>query len=474
MQSTQFSSLDNLSATQRDGVIQENENSVVVTHNQDSDNDTRNDVEDNIFEVDCDEILNEMYNCEADISATFLNSSCYNNDENYDYGDVENDQDEDNNDVNDNDEQSKNIDYANTCDDDFYDQPIYDGASISLKQSMLLVLRLSLKHKLTDSCTADILSVIRFHCSNQSAKKFSMYHFKKCFNIKNNSYTKHYYCSKCFKTADNIQSICDDCNQSSSQHFFARLSIVDQLQMILNKNTYLDLIKSRPREERNNINCIEELYDGKVYHEQFENNFISNSEQINISLTWCTDGVPIFKSSKKSAWPFYLRINELPFKLRIKRENTILAGLWYGFSKPSPNLFLKTMESEFESLYQGVQMNFKNSNTLLTVRALLLFGTCDLPAKSLFLNITQYNGEYGCPACECTGTNFEMASGRSLRVFPFVENYTERSLNQTLLYAQEALNNKLTRTSINQKTSVKGIKGPSLFSRIMPDYIKGM
>lgn len=353
-------------------------------------------------------------------------------------------------------------------------QPIYDGASISLKQSMLLVLRLSLKHNLTDSCISDILYIIQFHCSEQNKKKISMYHFKKLFNMENNSYVKHYYCSKCLKTSDNYKTVCDECNQRSSQHFFVTLSIVDQLQMILDKCNFIGLINDQTRKENKVDDCIGELYDGSLYREKFENRFATNSQNVNVSFTWCTDGVPMFKSSKTSIWPFYLRINELPFSLRVKRENTILAGLWYGSSKPYPNLLLKPMRNEFELLYQGVSLKFRHSNDNIKIRAVLLVGTCDLPAKSLFLNMTQFNGEHGCPSCECAGINFEISTGKIIKVFPYIENYTLRSLEQTLLYAQEALNNKFSRRTNNQKTSVKGIKGPCSLSNIMPDYVKGI
>jgi len=47
--------------------------------------------------------------------------------------------------------------------------------------------------------------------------------------------------------------------------------------------------------------------------------FLSNPN--NISFSWYTDGIPVFKSSKLALWPLYLTINELPFEERKKREN---------------------------------------------------------------------------------------------------------------------------------------------------------
>jgi hypothetical protein len=39
---------------------------------------------------------------------------------------------------------------------------------------------------------------------------------------------------------------------------------------------------------------------------------LSEDNPYNVSFTWNTDGIPVFKSSKFSLWPFYLVINELP------------------------------------------------------------------------------------------------------------------------------------------------------------------
>lgn len=358
-------------------------------------------------------------------------------------------------------------------DNEFYRQPIYDGGPISVEESMLVVLSLSLKHNLTDTCISDILKAIQLHFLPKNAKKVSLYHIQKFFGIKKDTYVKHYYCTKCSKASENYVDICDGCKQSYTQKYFAKLSIIDQLHVILNKNGFLDAMKHRYDRKNKTEDCIEELYDGILYREEFENNFCSNDECIFVSFTWCTDGVQIFKSSKLSIWPFYLRINELPFKLRIRRENTILAGLWFSQSKPDPNLFLKSFENELDSLYHGIHLKFNNSNAPQKIRAILLCGTCDLPAKSLFLNITQFNGKFGCPSCEYEGVSISTITSKSIVVFPYVDRFVPRRLEETLEFAQQALRNKINKKTMNEKTSVKGIKGPCFLSNLMPDYIKG-
>ncbi|CAC5411693.1 unnamed protein product [Mytilus coruscus] len=72
------------------------------------------------------------------------------------------------------------------------------------------------------------------------------------------------------------------------------------------------------------------------------------SQPENISFTFNTDGAPVFQSSKVSVWPLFMVINELPYKLRMMKENTILAGLWFGNQKPSMSTFLSPFLDSFK------------------------------------------------------------------------------------------------------------------------------
>ena len=84
-----------------------------------------------------------------------------------------------------------------------------------------------------------------------------------------------------------------------------------------------------------------------------ENGLLSNPD--NISFTFNTDGAAVFKSSKVSVWPIFLVINELPYKLRMKRENMILASLWFGSQKPAMGTFLKPFQHSMKHLYNGIE-----------------------------------------------------------------------------------------------------------------------
>jgi hypothetical protein len=91
-----------------------------------------------------------------------------------------------------------------------------------------------------------------------------------------------------------------------------------------------------------------------------------------------TDGIPVYKSSKFSLWPFYLVINELPYKQRMLKENMILCGLWFGETKPFMSIFTKPI---MKSLNNG--MNYEIGSVKYNTKGFLICGTADLPAKSL-------------------------------------------------------------------------------------------
>ena len=77
----------------------------------------------------------------------------------------------------------------------------------------------------------------------------------------------------------------------------------------------------------------------------------------NISLTWNSDGISVFKSSKCSIWPLYFAINELPIHKRWCSDNLLLAGLWFGYQKPNMLTFLKPFVESLSTMHAGVTMH---------------------------------------------------------------------------------------------------------------------
>ena len=78
---------------------------------------------------------------------------------------------------------------------------------------------------------------------------------------------------------------------------------------------FVNGLEHRFRRRKQAEGDIEDVYDGKLYKDQFQHGgFLS--QQFNMSFKVNSDGVAVFKSSKFGVWPLFLSINELPPHLR--------------------------------------------------------------------------------------------------------------------------------------------------------------
>ncbi|XP_026475923.1 uncharacterized protein LOC113381164, partial [Ctenocephalides felis] len=153
-----------------------------------------------------------------------------------------------------------------------------------------------------------------------------------------------------------------------------------------------------------------------------------------------------------------------PITERKKRENTLLLGLWYGDKKPNMNYFFHVFYDDLKKFVNGIEVYIPCRRINITVKGILLLGTCDLPARSDCLNFVQYNGYYGCSYCFCPGMNFTLETGGNVHVYPYTNNIEKRTLQNCRSFADNA----------SRDAPIMGIKGPTALSLIMPDYVMGM
>ncbi|KAE8744268.1 hypothetical protein FOCC_FOCC009083 [Frankliniella occidentalis] len=381
--------------------------------------------------------------------------------------------------------------------------PLYDNSTISYGESNAMVLSLMLNHNLTGSCVADLLQIINFHCPGQGLRRLSYYKFRRFTACNRVRSKKNFYCSNCLTGLENAGAMCNVCNAHRGKSHFVQLSITSQLQSMYKRNLFHHALTQRLAREQPGPDCVADIYDGSVYQEHMgEGGFLTNNN--NISLTWYTDGVPVFKSKNYSIWPFMFIINELPYKMRFQRENVLMAGLWFGPQKPSANMFMRSFLPELRRLFDhGVRVRVGDLNRdFITVRALVIAGVCDTPAKSNFLNVAGHSGFYGCPVCEIQGRSLMMtvnedneevvveagegqggeAGGegegeeelegegqrrrrnKRYHVFPYQEHLTLRT---TARFENAA------RRALQTGQSVNGVKGPTALRVFMPDFLKG-
>ena len=239
--------------------------------------------------------------------------------------------------------------------------------------------------------------------------------------------------------------------------------MADQLKTFYKCKGFYNDLKHRFHRTKKGKNNIEDIYDGLRYQKHMQKGcFLANKN--NISLLWNTNGASVFKSSNYSIWPLYFVINELPIHKRWNKHNVILGGLWFGSQKPNMLTFLKPFTESISDLQtNGVEVYSPDTSSSFICRAMLLCGSCDLPAKAIVYNMKQYNGEYGCSHCLQSGKRLTLDTRGTVHIYPYIQSDPtgpRRTDEQARKYAREA---------VTMGKPVFGVKGPSWLLMI-PGY----
>ena len=337
--------------------------------------------------------------------------------------------------------------------------PLYPGATITVKITMILMLAFVTRHKLTNEAISDLLYLLNIICPKSTKCCSSLYKFKKYFDYLVTPVTFCYYCSDCVVTvnypADSICVICKRVFRSINELcYFLHMSVTNQICSLFTKHTFVNDIIHRCTRKKLNEDHLEDIYDGSLYKQHSASGGILNSWN-NLSLTWNLDGVSGFRSSKFSIWPLYLIINELPYHLRVLKENTLFAGLWFGEMKPNMQLFLKPLTMELSALESnGVEVKSPLYPQPFVSKVILLAGTCDLPAKCLVMNSVQFNGKHGCSKCLQPGLSWATSERGHVHVYPYDASNTTGPKR-----TKEQHSSDVSKVVVEQST-LNGIKGP--------------
>lgn len=368
---------------------------------------------------------------------------------------------------------------------EFDNKELFPGSSITIGAFMLLLAIFTSKFNLTGEAIEMLLTLIGTILPHGHNLCNTLYAFKKYFTHLKNPLVKHYYCSLCCAyVEDRTKKKCPNkyCEKAlpTNMNYFLEVPIINQIQNLFSQEGFHSKLQERFHYFKS-TGVYRDIYDGSIYRSYFNNSGPLSSPN-NISFTMNTDGAPVFKSSKMSLWPIYLMINELPYKLRIKNENMILASLWFDSKKPAMNTLLKPLLHSIELLHnEGVECDFPEIGKF-NCKGYLLAGTADLPARCLLCNSIQYNGSYSCWKCLQPGETASVGKGHA-HVYPFKIECPKgppRTNDQTLQDAQTATRNQQEKR--NPKV-VNGVKGPSwlicfpkfnIVNGIAIDYMHGL
>ena len=323
-----------------------------------------------------------------------------------------------------------------------------------------MILSFAVRHCLSSAAIVNLLELVNALAGKVvfGATKAVL---KKLFAKEVLSLTYHFYCSFCYSYVNSFQVLtadhesCSNCNRDcsvkdlSQGNFFITSDLTSEMRTLLeNENISKHLSYKRTREQ--NPSHINDIYDGTVYQElSKEGGPLQNSS--NLSYIINSDGVPVFTSSKYSLWPIYIMINELPPKLRF--QNLILAGVWFGKCEPKMEMFLSKFVDQTKALAEeGVF--WKQGEDIVHITFFAICCCVDAPARAAMQNHIRFNGYYGCSLCYHPGKLVD----RTVKYPIDVCNYNDRTNDELLQDMVQA---------VEDGRNVRGVKGPSAFVNLL-------
>ena len=126
--------------------------------------------------------------------------------------------------------------------------------------------------------------------------------------------------------------------------------------------------------------------------------------------------------------------------------------------------FLKPFTESISDLKtNGIEVYTPDIQQSFICHAMLLCGTCDLPAKALVYNMKQFNGVHGCSHCLQSGEQISLDSGGSVHIYPYIQGNPTGPARTDMLTEEHA------RKATHEKKAEFGVKGPSWLSTV-PGY----
>ncbi|CAF3394937.1 unnamed protein product [Rotaria socialis] len=240
------------------------------------------------------------------------------------------------------------------------------------------------------------------------------------FNLK--EYFKCYYiCSECGSSNTNYSKKCPSCDVSNLVEFYL-YPVKQQIQQLLLVKGFYEKLKS---EKKKNILSFSDTTYGQILKEISDDSF---------TMTINCDGV-CTPNKTLQLWPFVLMLNEIAIPDRRYLENVLIAGIIPATKKPTHVVFetcLTLICDDLMKLESGQCFYVNDLDQRIVVNLFTIASCTDKPAEALMQNVVQYNSEYGCPKCFCTGKLYYGTRGTgakeksfTIRVYPF-GNYVLR------------------------------------------------
>ena len=233
-------------------------------------------------------------------------------------------------------------------------EPLHPNLSMTKFETMMMIMHLSMRHGMTDVFLEDMIKMVNRIIGIPGALRVSKHLFNKLFNCGSKA-TTHFYCPNCSKhlgseglfVDDTVP--CDECglvgavSTHNDGHYFLNLGIREQVRDILSRPDIKFVEPNRPD------HVVSDMMDGKMYKGLSQDgNILSNKDAL--TITFNTDGAPVFNSGPNSLWPVHFYINEIDLSQRFSFDNMLLGGLWFGKKEADVQFLLKPIVDELKEL----------------------------------------------------------------------------------------------------------------------------
>ena len=305
-----------------------------------------------------------------------------------------------------------------------FTENLFEGSGLSVEKTQSLMGLFCSHYNLSDECSSTLHTLIKALLPDDNKFPSSYSHIR---NMKQNF-------------LDEVQCLEKRPNNSLCVMKF-RLQLRDIIQRNLNS-----IFKYSEKREQNQFSDFPTTLCPLVKR---------NGDSKVFNLLLFSDGVSIKKStSKKDLWPLWVQIGDLPPRLRVSRQNVVLAALNVGPSHPDWKVLVPKIKGELISgisISQGSAISFQ---AFFKFRLLV----SDLGAKSHMLNMFKFNGFYGCHYCTAPGETI----GKTHAYYPYGDEGQTRETVVNELYVDCA-------ETIGEDgpVNVVGVKGRSAFADIV-------
>lgn len=260
---------------------------------------------------------------------------------------------------------------------------------MSEKEASLMILSYFNRFDLSIVAQEKLLELIHILLPSPNNLPKTLNKLKKKLNNDNDSIKEKFYCDNCISVLSDTK-LCLNNNCSKK----------DTHSKTVNSFTYLNFLPRLTRLIKNHVDDIESFKNNKSNFKDLidsEHYKVLNAPN-QLSLMVYSDGISVSKSYSHNFWPVIIGLCELPLALRDSIKNKIVCGVWFGKNKPTSDILFSNLIEEINFINQTGICIVKNLRTL--IYNLRIYGIlCDTPAKSMILNMNQFNGYYGCTYC---------------------------------------------------------------------------